>query len=65
MLIINNFAILSTLTDYQSDSDAKMSETGTTIVADNTNPFAGDIVIGDKVGNSLFNKSIEGLLDDQ
>ena len=37
----------------------------TTIILDNTKPFSGDIIIGDKVGNTFFSKATTGLDDDE
>ena len=54
-LIINNFEVLSTLTDYLFNSESSML--GTVTVSDNKNPFAGVIKSGDRVRNSLFTKS--------
>ena len=48
--IINNFAELSTLPEYSSDplySDLETSMSDPTVISDNTNPFAKNIVIGD------------------
>ena len=69
-LIINNFEALSTLADYISDSDSlfsesSMSDSGPVIVSDNTNSFAGEIKIGDRFGNSLFNRVVKGLSNDK
>ena len=60
--IINNFAALTTLTDYPSDSETIMSTA--TIISDNTNHFARKIIISNKVGNSLFKVATAGLEKD-
>lgn len=61
---IRNFEELPHLFDYPSDTETDTPNM-TTIVSDNTNPFADDVVIGEKVGNSLFNKATAGLDDDE
>ena len=47
------------------EEDLEMSDAPTTHVDNNTNPFANAIIIGDKVGNSLFSKATAGLSDDE
>ena len=53
------FSSSNSLNSNMSDSPAPIS------ISDNTNPFAGEIKIGDKVGNSLFVKATKGLPDEE
>ena len=66
-VIIDNFAELTLYLDYSSEEVDNFSEhlNMTTIIGDNTNPFADDIIIGDKVGNNFFTKATTGLEDDE